>query len=303
VLLVALAAPAAPARAGEDDYRVDNAGWNGLADFAALARALHVPLTATAELDLGRLDPARDALLVIYPRAVLPPELVTAFVRGGGRLLVADDFGAADAALAALDVRREPYRARRAGRRHRDRPDLPLAVPGAARHALTDGVDEVVCNHPATLRSAHPALLHLHRELDQVLVAGTLGAGTFVALSDPSVLINAMLAFPGNLALATNLLQELAPPGSGRAYLLVQEFALAGRLPAGPAAGSSTRVVLAFNDFLAGLNELVPDAAALRLAGWASGAALAVLVAAAAGPRRRVRARPFAAPAGAREDA
>src|SRR5436305_1984052 len=60
------------------------------------------------------------------------------------------------------------------------------------------------------------------------VAAGARGDGRFVALSDPSVLINDMLAFDGNLAFAAKLLDFLAPVRPGRIILITGDTALTG---------------------------------------------------------------------------
>src|SRR5262249_17817806 len=83
-----------------------------------------------------------------------------------------------------------------------------------------------------------------------VVVAGSLGTGRFVALSDPSVLINDMLGFDGNLAFAANLLRFLAPVRPGRLFLVSGDARLSGEPRTAPAEGEP----LSLNE---GLSEVV----------------------------------------------
>jgi len=55
-----------------------------------------------------------------------------------------------------------------------------------------------------------------------VVVAGERGSGRFVAVSDPSIFINRMLLFPGNLQLATNALKWLNRGGRARHIVVVR---------------------------------------------------------------------------------
>ena len=55
-----------------------------------------------------------------------------------------------------------------------------------------------------------------------VVVAGERGSGRFVAISDPSIFINRMLQFRGNIQLATNLLRYLDRGGRARHVVLLR---------------------------------------------------------------------------------
>jgi hypothetical protein len=55
-----------------------------------------------------------------------------------------------------------------------------------------------------------------------VVVAGERGTGRFVAVSDPSIFINRMMLFPGNVMLATNMLKWLDRNGRAKHIVLVR---------------------------------------------------------------------------------
>jgi hypothetical protein len=300
--LVALAAAAAPAPAAgqpapgtapddvDGDYGADNAAWNGLRDFFALARGLGLRPELRPDIvwdDLG--DDA--ALVVLYPRAKLDTDRFVSFVGGGGRLVLADDFGSAEPLLQRLGLTRH-HGAPRAERFYQDNPNLPVAR-ATAPHELTNDVDEVVTNHPAWLRGGLTPVLGFGPG-DIVCAAGQLGDGTIVLLSDPSVLINNMLELSGNLAFAANLLRYVAKPGD-RVVVVTGDFgqrgtprrewsapgvAGAGSVPgvAAPPPGPLQSFLREFNKFLGGLAELTPAEASLRAVLWASAAAALIVL-------------------------
>src|SRR5438045_7824942 len=55
-----------------------------------------------------------------------------------------------------------------------------------------------------------------------VVVAGEQGTGRFIVVSDPSILINRMLEFPGNVALAVNMLRWLDRDGRAKRVVLLR---------------------------------------------------------------------------------
>jgi hypothetical protein len=266
LLLVATPAWAQTQPPGED-FGPSERAWNGLSDFAALARAEGFDVVGRSQLDWAELRPT-DVVLIFYPTSYLDPSHVATFLRGGGRLLIADDYGRADEALARLGIlRRAPGGANLPA--YRDNPNLPIARPIMSQHPLAAGVDELVTNHPQVFAvSPGPdEVFALGKET--IVVAGTLGNanGRFIALSDPSLLINAMLAWGGNLQFALNVLSFLAPeaPG-GRILVLTGDVELRGA-PAGPKeepGGTLQNLLSSLEELLQDMNDYVGHPAALR---------------------------------------
>ncbi|MET0384947.1 MAG: hypothetical protein ABW321_03260, partial [Polyangiales bacterium] len=94
----------------------------------------------------------------------------------------------------------------------RENTHLPIASP-IVSHALADGVDALVTNHPQVLY--HPTLtpvFGLAGEQAAVVLSGAVGSGRLVAISDSSLLINNMLQFRGNRQFARNLVRFLRGP-------------------------------------------------------------------------------------------
>jgi len=87
-----------------------------------------------------------------------------------------------------------------------------------------------------------------------IVVAGERGTGRFVAIADPSILINRMQQFPGNVAVATNTLRWLARDGHARHVVLlrgdVPMFGEPRPYIADPHAGEVGKNVADLNDWL-----------------------------------------------------
>lgn len=222
-LLVAVAimhlAPRAQAQdAANDDFSTRNVGWNGLSELVEVARREGVTVEVTPHLVLGELA-ANDAVILIHPTSDLPATGLTAFLRAGGRVALADDFGHGDSLLNVFRiVRAEPERS--AGvLRLRGNPELLVARPQRG-HPLGDGVTALVTNHPRVLR--HPQLepIFLLEGNDAIVLAGAVGEGRLVAISDPSVLINNMLQLASNRQFAANLVSYLRGETNGRVIIV-----------------------------------------------------------------------------------
>jgi len=256
------------ASAHEGDFDPGHTGWNGLSELAELAQGMGMAVQIADALDLEAADAQVTTLLLFAPLSAPDPAALLRFLRRGGRVLIADDFALGEPLLAALQIDRSPNPLAATDDRYRDNPNLPVARPSSSG-PLVDGVDHVVTNHPAYLRSRLPPVLQVASALDAVAVAGELpagkgGAGRFVALSDPSVLINNMLAFPGNLAFARNLLSWLGRPG-GRLVVLSGEFALWGDArPSGRERLALLELHREFNAFVGGLSAIIPSRGVLR---------------------------------------
>jgi hypothetical protein len=130
-------------------------------------------------------------------------------MHAGGRVLLLDDYGTGDELLALFHTRRRPLPAH-PSEMLRGNPALAIAEPGV-EHPAVFGVSHVVTNHATGLEN--PALspilvVHGAAEDDVVLaVAGTVGKGRLLAVGDASIIMNSMLRYPGNRALALDLVR------------------------------------------------------------------------------------------------
>jgi hypothetical protein len=280
---------AAPAAADGTDYGLDDPGWSGLSELLAIARTEGIDVIAPRRIDLGALRP-RDGLLIIYPSLAPPRVDLSTFMLEGGRLAVADDFGAGGALLAAFGVERSAPGQSPAARRLRGNINVLIAKP-AERHPLGANVPALVTNHPQVLHHEHlDAIFSLDQERGAVVLSGGVGKGRLVALGDPSVLINNMLEFRGNRAFARNLIRYLAQ--NGRLFVAVPSTELIGHY--GNVGASDPLAALRVG--LARLAQVRLPPAALRITTLVVAALLAV-AAATALPRRASYARAVSLPA------
>jgi hypothetical protein len=216
------------AQADTGDYGPANRSWNGLSELVATAREEGIEVRAGARIDLAAVK-ASDGLLLVYPRNPPPRADLTAFMLDGGRLAVADDFGAGDSLLDSFKIERQAPGTVREERRLRGNRNVLVTRPTVS-HVLVEGVNAVVVNHAQTLRHEQlDAILALDERGAAVVLGGAVGKGRLVALGDPSALINNMLEFRGNRAFARNLVRYLAR--DGRLWLATPDTVLASRYP------------------------------------------------------------------------
>lgn len=243
--LAAIAAIPAGLRAQDAaDFDPASTEWNGLSELVRIA-AEHGPVEVTRELDAATLTPA-DAVLVVSPRDAPLAEPLMALMNHGGRVVVADDYGAGAAILEAFHIERREPRTDADVLRLRGNPQLLVAHP-AMQHPLTVGVDALVTNHPQVVEH-HPAEGAEHggplppifeiAQGDAIVLAGAVGPepapgddshqGRLVVLSDPSVLINNMLQMRGNHRFAENLIAFVGQTG-GRILIVPPDGRVVGR--------------------------------------------------------------------------
>lgn len=196
------------------DYDPHSEAWNGMATFVGLVEGRNYTVDVKSQLEWGDLG-ANDILVLVYPLVKVEPSDLAAFVQAGGNVVIADDFGESRDALAALGVLRAEVTTPRASKYQDGRMWAPIAVP-KSDHPIVSDIDEVVTNHPAGLKQVEGAEVVLGFEDSAVVVAGERGTGRFVAISDPSVFINRMLQYPGNVQLAINIFNWLDRHGSGQ---------------------------------------------------------------------------------------
>ncbi len=247
---VLLAATRALASTG--DYRLDSREWNGLGRLADEATAAGCTMTATDALDWSTLE-ARDVVWFVYPRTAVDGAMLRRWLEAGGRAVVADDFGASDAALAALEIRR--LRGELSSPSI-DRYDGNDALPIARQTLSTElsvGISDLVANHPAFFSAATPATFSFSPGA-ALVVEGRLGKGYFVAIADPSVLINNMLDIDENLAFARALVKRTCKPGE-RIHVVTQSFVTRGEPSSELIATTSDSPFSRFNRMLEAIDD------------------------------------------------
>jgi hypothetical protein len=220
LIILSLIAFATPARA-DSDYDVYNDSWQGLSAFVGLAEGMGFSVDARVSLDWNEIS-ATDILVIVFPLQRVDPAKAGAFVNAGGHLLIADDFGEGKDALTALGVLRNESSSIRASRYQNDQLWAPIAN-ARGDHPIANEVGDVVTNHPAVFSRADGTTTIVSFEQGSVVVAGERGSGRFIAVSDPSILINRMLqSFPGNVQLAANMLRWLDRNSKARRVVLVK---------------------------------------------------------------------------------
>lgn len=252
---------ASSSRAG--DYDVDDTDWNGMGMFASLASGAGFKVDSTTSIDWAELKPD-DVLMIVYPTHYLEPFHLAGFLQSGGRVILADDFGDSKRALQELRIIREPAGGRIRAKYYNNRSFAPIATVKDKGHPLANNVDELTTNEPAVFTSVdgHTTVFGFEGDM-AVVVTGELGRGKFVAISDPSVLINRMLQFKGNMQFAINLLNYFrdSDQPAGRLVILHSGFTMTGEPPV-PKGGSVSSLLDQFNRWLLDRNDylLTPDA-------------------------------------------
>jgi hypothetical protein len=217
----------APAYAQDDvpgtpaiDYDTLSRSWNGMSTFARVVDGLGLELEVVSTLEWSDLGET-DILVLLYPLRRVDPGKVSSFVSVGGHVIIADDFGEAGDAMNHFGLLRADVGTPRAKEYYKGHMWAPVAEV-KAKHEITADVDKVYTNHPAVLTDVQGADVLIGFDGgDAVVVAGTRGTGRFVVFSDPSILINRMLQFPGNLTLAVNSLRWLDRDGRARRVVMV----------------------------------------------------------------------------------
>lgn len=179
-------------------------GWDALSGFVGMARAeLGAPrVVVTQQLEYSTLTP-EDALVLVHPIGDLDLASLSRFLHEGGRIVLLDDFGDGDLLLSHFGMMRKPLG--EPSQTLGNRLYLPIAKP-SGYHPTVNDVDHVVLNHASCID--HPDLSSVLEvetrsgEKKAVAVAGAVGKGRLLAVSDSSVFVDSMLRFPGNEAFA-----------------------------------------------------------------------------------------------------
>lgn len=209
-------------------YRLESRDWDGLSELVAIADAAGVHLDTPREIDVSTLS-GNDALFILFPGEPLPRASLSAFLRAGGRIAIADDFGEAGALLQSYGIRRSAPHLSSEVSYLRGNPALPLARP-RSRHPLREDVHMLVTNHPAVLRHSELEPIAAFDEgPDALVLAGAVEEGRLVAIGDPSMFINNMLQFRDNRRFAENVFRYLDGGRGGRVLVATSTTQLTGR--------------------------------------------------------------------------
>jgi len=229
-----------------------NPTWEGTSSFRQEATETGAePVIATNTTEYNRVDPNESVAIILSPErrySGTDVARVQRFVRNGGMLVVAEDFGEhTNPLLSILNAR-----ARVDGRLLRDeqqyyRSPAFVVASDVTLHTLTGSTEQLTLNHGTAvepngarvlINSSSLSYLDTDRsgspdgdeELDSypVVTVEPIGQGSVVVVSDPSVFINAMQERPGNRQFARTLL-------AGH-QTVVLDYSHGGKVPPLPAA-------------------------------------------------------------------
>ena len=199
-----------------DDFDPSNPFWNGL---SRLSSELDLTPISSLTSGLAKVDPSRSALLIVGPEAPFSraeARAVSRFVRGGGLLLLADDFGSGNQLLKLMGLKvritegllLDPLFKHRASPLPKVRArGLKLVLNYAA--ALAGSGFEVLAESSSF--SFLDSNLNLRFDSGErkgpfpVAARVPYGAGEVVVVSDSSLFLNSMLGLGDNLRFARAL--------------------------------------------------------------------------------------------------
>jgi len=247
---LALLSMVTPVLSSSADFSIFNTGWNGTSDLAVSTYRAgkfspSFELRSTGgDVEFVRigledieLDPASEAIVIIGPTKGFSESegvLMGDFVRAGGNLLLADDFGSGNSLLEAMDAS-----CRFSGKLVIDlsfekSPEFPVCFD-IVSDALTANVTSLQLNYAASIvlggsseplaRTSVASWLDSNGDRMQnfgepvgpfaILARENLGEGEIVLLSDPSILINGMRDHLDNEILSSNLVSIVSEGRSG----------------------------------------------------------------------------------------
>lgn len=242
LLIISMTAPVASSSA---DFSIFNSGWNGTSQLAVLtyqtgkfAPAFQVQSTGTdvtieqADLTMIDLDPDANALVIIGPtKAFTSAEgaHVSEFVRAGGELLLADDFGTGNSLLQGIGATSRFSGDLVVDLAYDKQPEFSVLFD-LRTDPLTKNVSTLLLNYPSSLSintttTEAVAYSSIASWLDTngnrlqewgeprgpfpMVARERMGAGSILLISDPSVLINGMRDNMDNGVFGTNVIDEV----------------------------------------------------------------------------------------------
>lgn len=221
VLVVAVSMSAAA-----EDFAPDLDDWHGLTSFVEYSENLGVEIRSVDRLDWDEVE-TDDVVAVVYPRNSPDVQSMASFISDGGRVVVADHYGASVPFLERLSVERaEPAPVELPhGQFVDDHPGWPrFDVRG--EHPLIDEVDDIVANYPAVLYNVGGPVVAYDEE-GGLIYDMMLGDGRAIVIADPSLFINTMLPIADHSRLVANMWDYLCVEDC-RVWLLVRDFEMVG---------------------------------------------------------------------------
>lgn len=207
-----------------------NPTWEGTSDLRTLADEQEVePVIIQNTTRYNNATPTTTVGLILSPETnYTSAEMahIEEFVRSGGTLIVAEDFGtASNNLLSTLGVNSTvDGRLLRDERFYGGSPSMPIVSVRQTRY--TETAEEVVFNRGTAINASGSTVIarssnysyidqNLNSQLDEsetleqypVATAESIAAGEVIVIGDPSIFINAMLGQSDNSVLAEDLLQ------------------------------------------------------------------------------------------------
>ncbi|WP_321112123.1 DUF4350 domain-containing protein [Halorussus salinisoli] len=210
-------------------FGIYNNAWDGTAELQDIAETTGATTTIARETTAYTQSTPTETLSVILspdqPYSQEDRQQIESYVRNGGTLVVADDYGShtngllsdlgAEARLDGQPLRDEQFNYRS--------PAMPVAN-NVTNHSTVDNVSSVTLNHGTAVNpnnasvlvsTSHYAYLdtNQNQSLDASETVGSypvvtteqLGQGTIIVVGDPSLFINAMIEKSGNRVFAHSL--------------------------------------------------------------------------------------------------
>jgi len=244
----------APMVVNDSDFSIYNTGWNGCSDLAVKTREMG-SFTPNIELAEGKrtevtqrdlteyeVEAEKTSMIIMGPSQEFSEEsieYVDEFLRDGGKLLLADDFGSGNTLLDGLETDSSFHSTPLLDFAYEKKPELGV-VYNFEDHVLTENVSQVMLNSPTAIdksegastlmRSSEASWLdrNENRMKDEdetfdeypLMTVEDYGDGELILVSDPSIFINSMQERKDNSVLSENILNYLS---SGRSDIIFDE--------------------------------------------------------------------------------
>ncbi len=258
-----------PVPAVGGDFDTESVDWHGLSDFVALLEGQGIEQMETDVLDWREVSP-QDVIVVVYPEQTPDVAGLAAFLSDGGRVLLADDFGASAPLAERLGIERQEPPADEMPHETfvDDYPGWPVFEP-PGEHPLLAGVDQVVANYAAVFEHPDGPVIGYDEEGGFVYDM-RLGEGRAVLVADPGILINSMLPVADNRRFVLNATNYLCEQPEGcRMWLLIGDVEFDGEYqttaPEDEAVETLAERVQTFNQNLREVLEELPGSEVLVL--------------------------------------
>jgi len=200
-----------------DDFDPGNPGWNGLSELSSILQVK--PLKSLSAIALEE-DPSDALIIIAGPEKNFTAEEASAieqFIRAGGYLILADDFGSGNSLLGLLEVGARfdgsllldplfKYRSSKLPEVHRFSDEFTRYNLSSLVLDYATSIDG--CGEPVALSSSYSFLdenLNGARDVGEpegplaVACEIRLGRGRIFLISDPSMMVNSMLNRGSNL--------------------------------------------------------------------------------------------------------